>query len=84
MVLNQIKSVIDVDPFFMFDPKTSSQHKKYTPFNLIICHSITGNGVQILSIDNLPAELAVESSKHFSSCLIPIIKDLVNRCKDMY
>jgi alpha-aminoadipic semialdehyde synthase len=31
-----------------------------------------------MSIDNLPAELAVESSQHFSKCLLPLITEMLD------
>lgn len=36
-----------------------------------------GEGVQIMSIDNLPTELPLEASKYFSENLLPYVKLLV-------
>ena len=58
-------STIDA-PFYMYDPITDK------------CHDdLTGRGVQIMSIDNLPAEFALEASEHFGRSLIPFVTDLV-------
>jgi alpha-aminoadipic semialdehyde synthase len=58
-------STID-EPFFMYDPIGQTQHDR-----------VDGPGVQIMSIDNLPAELPLEASNHFSRCLAPFMHDLV-------
>lgn len=52
-----------------------------TIISLIKFHNLTlyrmnGPGFPILSIDNLPAELPLEASKHFSERLYPFIRDL--------
>lgn len=47
-------------PFFMYDPVTETESE-----------DPQASGVQIMSIDNLPCELALESSKFFSTALFP-------------
>ncbi|KAI8872471.1 hypothetical protein GQ42DRAFT_174340 [Ramicandelaber brevisporus] len=54
-------------PFFYMDAINGKQHL-----------DVEGKGVQIMSIDNLPTELPLESSQHFSSSLRPFIKEIVN------
>ncbi|KAJ3386881.1 hypothetical protein HDU92_002229 [Lobulomyces angularis] len=54
------------EPFFYYNPKTQKNSS-----------DITSEGIQILSVDNLPTELPLESSWHFSSTLLPWIKELL-------
>jgi alpha-aminoadipic semialdehyde synthase len=51
-------------PFFNYDPLTNTE-------------SQDGAGVQIMSIDNLPCELALESSEFFSTALFPHVLNMV-------
>lgn len=44
---------------------------------IYICHSAEGDGIQIMGIDILPAELPIESSSFFSQSLYPYVKELV-------
>ncbi|KAI8803017.1 Saccharopine dehydrogenase-domain-containing protein [Cladochytrium replicatum] len=54
-------------PFFMYDPMTDSVH--YNP---------EGNGVQIMSIDNLPTEMPLEASEYFSNALFPFVREMIH------
>jgi alpha-aminoadipic semialdehyde synthase len=38
-----------------------------------------GDQIQVMSIDNLPTQLPVDSSQHFSACLVPILKVVTDR-----
>ncbi|KAI9017090.1 Saccharopine dehydrogenase-domain-containing protein [Gaertneriomyces semiglobifer] len=58
-------STID-NPFFMYDPLKDTVH-----------NNMEGNGVQIMSIDNLPTELPLEASEYFSNALFPFVSQLV-------
>ncbi|KNC80786.1 hypothetical protein SARC_06865 [Sphaeroforma arctica JP610] len=51
------------DPFYIYNPTTGKQHK-----------DMTKEGVLIMSVDNLPAELPMEASSHFGSQLLPYIQ----------
>ncbi|KAI9164371.1 hypothetical protein H9P43_008210 [Blastocladiella emersonii ATCC 22665] len=53
------------DPWFMYNPATGKEHK-----------DIGGEGIQIMSVDILPAELPLESSQYFGDKLLPYLKDL--------
>lgn len=58
-------STID-EPFFTYDPVKRTYGSK-----------AEDEGVLILSIDNLPAELPLDASNHFSEKLYPLLSDLV-------
>jgi alpha-aminoadipic semialdehyde synthase len=58
-------STID-NPFFMYDPKTNKTHS-----------DPDGQGIQIMSIDNLPSEMPLEASEYFSESLYPFVSELV-------
>eukprot|EP01134_Creolimax_fragrantissima_P007426 CFRG7426T1 len=51
------------DPFFVYNAATGTKHK-----------DMTGDGVLIMSVDNLPAELPMEASSHFGGQLLPYIQ----------
>ncbi|ORZ38257.1 Saccharopine dehydrogenase-domain-containing protein [Catenaria anguillulae PL171] len=53
------------DPWFMYNPSTHTEHK-----------NIDGEGIQIMSVDILPAELPLESSQYFGDKLLPYLKDM--------
>jgi alpha-aminoadipic semialdehyde synthase len=36
-------------------------------------------GTQVLAVDNLPTELPIEASEHFSQALFPIVKEMVSQ-----
>ncbi|KAG2222858.1 hypothetical protein INT45_000473 [Circinella minor] len=55
------------DGFYYYDAINGVEHK-----------NVEGEGIQIMGIDILPAELANDSSKHFSDVLYPHIKDLIH------
>lgn len=57
-------STID-DPFYMYDPITGEMHD-----------DVEKQGIQIMSIDNLPTEMPLEASEYFSDALIPIISEM--------
>ena len=73
-------STID-DPFFFYDPATGKQHKRYPRpmqyFHLMFSR-IDGPGVQVMSIDNLPAELPMEASNYFGQKLYPFVQELAS------
>ncbi|KAJ3373400.1 hypothetical protein GGF31_000833 [Allomyces arbusculus] len=56
------------DPWFMYDPLTGSEHK-----------DPDGEGVQIMSVDILPSELPLESSKYFGDKLLPYLKQMAKQ-----
>ncbi|KAI8900382.1 Saccharopine dehydrogenase-domain-containing protein [Globomyces pollinis-pini] len=58
-------STID-DPFFMYDPIKNETHS-----------NLEGNGIQIMSIDNLPTEMPLEASEFFSESLYPVVAEMV-------
>ena len=58
-------STID-DPYYMYDPITEENHD-----------NLEGRGIQIMSIDNLPTEMPLESSEFFSEALYPTVAKLV-------
>lgn len=63
-------STIDT-PFFLLDPHNFTETH--------ITDSQPGDGkIMMMTVDNLPAELAHESSNHFSEALSPLIKDMIN------
>jgi len=55
------------NPVFVFDP---IEEKAYDGFE--------GRGVSVMAIDNLPAEISLESSIFFSQSLKPLIPSLIN------
>ncbi|KAI9193475.1 Saccharopine dehydrogenase-domain-containing protein [Polychytrium aggregatum] len=58
-------STID-HPFFMYDPIEKKSH-----------HEVEGDGMIIMSIDNLPTEMPLEASAYFSDSLLPFVKELI-------
>lgn len=69
--LEFVKRASTIDsPFFLLDPQTLKESQ--------ITESQPGDGkIYLMTVDNLPAELAHESSNHFSEALSPLIKDLI-------
>ncbi|KAI9244018.1 alpha-aminoadipic semialdehyde synthase [Phascolomyces articulosus] len=55
------------DGFYYYDAVNEIEHK-----------NVEEEGIQIMGIDILPAELASDSSKHFSNVLYPHIKKLIH------
>ena len=53
-------------PFFSWSPITNTA-----------VDEITEDSVAVMGVDILPTELSVESSKHFSEALLPLLKQLV-------
>ena len=47
-------------------------------FHVIYLISLSGNGIIMMIIDNLPAQLPRESTDYFGSRLLPFITDLVS------
>ena len=43
----------------------------------VLCISIAGNGIVLMSIDNLPAQLPREATDYFGSRLYPFLPDMV-------
>ncbi|KAI9317684.1 Saccharopine dehydrogenase-domain-containing protein [Dichotomocladium elegans] len=64
-------STVIEDPFYYYDAVNKVEHK-----------DVEKDGIQIMGIDILPAELPVESSEHFSDVLYPHIKDLIHPTSD--
>jgi alpha-aminoadipic semialdehyde synthase len=64
-------------PFFSWNPLTNE-----------VTDEITSDGVAVMGVDILPTEISVESSKHFSESLMPLLKQLIindyNKDDDMY
>ncbi|KAJ1649715.1 hypothetical protein IWQ61_009285 [Dispira simplex] len=58
-------STID-HPFYYVDAVQGKEHQ-----------DDTRPGVQILGVENLPAELPLDSSRHFSGALMPLIPDII-------
>ena len=56
-------------PFFTFDPNTGES-----------AEGLTGAGVSVLSVDNLPAELPEESTRHFGKALLRFLPPLAAAC----
>ncbi len=50
------------DPVYLYEPDRGLTHS-----------GVTGRGVVVLAVDNLPAELPRESSAHFSGTLLPFV-----------
>ena len=42
-----------------------------------VCVSISGNGILLMSIDNLPAQLPREATDYFGNRLFPFISEMV-------
>ena len=47
-------------------------------FHVIYLISLSGNGIIMMIIDNLPAQLPREATDYFGSRLLPFITDLVS------
>ncbi|KAI9351101.1 Saccharopine dehydrogenase-domain-containing protein [Zopfochytrium polystomum] len=52
-------------PFFMYDPISGKTHD-----------DTEGEGIQIMSIDNLPTEMPLEASEYFGDALFPFVVQL--------
>lgn len=62
-----VKHATTIDkPFFIYNPLTGKNSE-----------NIEDDGILINSVDNLPAELPLEASAHFSSSLFPYVTELV-------
>ena len=46
--------------------------------SFFVLTSLSGNGIVMMSIDNLPAQLPREATDYFGSRLLPYISDLVS------
>ncbi|MEA3397423.1 MAG: hypothetical protein U9R05_08180, partial [Chloroflexota bacterium] len=53
------------NPIYVYNPRTGQTRDGYH-----------GAGVVVLAVDNLPCELPIESSTHFSNTLLPFIPEL--------
>ncbi|PVU91915.1 hypothetical protein BB559_003931 [Furculomyces boomerangus] len=60
------KSSAIESPFFYYDGIKNRYHE-----------DISGKGVQIISIDNLPTELPAEASSNFAEMLYPFVEEMV-------
>jgi alpha-aminoadipic semialdehyde synthase len=61
-----IKATSQAQPVFVFDPLSGDATDGYK-----------GRGVVIMAVDNLPAEIPLESSVFFSQALLPLVPDIV-------
>ncbi len=61
------KTTISDNPAYVYNPKSD-----------LITDGIDGDGIVILAVDNLPAELSRDSSAAFSKALWPFISDIVD------
>lgn len=59
------KATLSDNPVFIYNPKTNS-----------IQDGFEGDGIALMTVDNLPAEIPVESSEWFSKSLMPLIPKL--------
>ena len=59
------KAALSGDPVFVYDPLSNS-----------IQDGFEGNGIALMTVDNLPAEIPVESSEWFSKSLMPLVPKL--------
>ena len=63
------------DPFYYYDAVNDKMHSR----------PMANSDLQVMSIDNLPAQFPRDASEYFSTCLSPIIHKLVKgakRCSD--
>ncbi len=60
------KSTTPGDPVFVYNPIRND-----------IIEGVSGSGVAVIAVDNLPCELPRESSEEFSKSLIPLVADIV-------
>jgi alpha-aminoadipic semialdehyde synthase len=71
---------VDVNGAIEFTEKTTNPGEPvfvYNPIREDIIEGFAGDGVVVMSVDNLPCELPLESSKSFSESLMPFIPDIV-------
>lgn len=59
------KATLSDNPVFVYNPKTNS-----------IVDGFEGEGTALMTVDNLPAEIPVESSEWFSKSLMPLVPKL--------
>jgi alpha-aminoadipic semialdehyde synthase len=62
-----VKATSPAQPVFVFDPLEGKAVDGYE-----------GRGVVIMAVDNLPAEIPLESSSFFSQSLIPLVPSIAN------
>ncbi len=71
----------DIDGSFICTQKASSIDSpsfNYDPLTASMTDGISWSGVTVMSIDNLPCELSVDSSEHFSTILEEYMPHLMN------
>ena len=71
---------VDINGAIEFNVKTTDPSEPvfvYNPIREDIIEGFAGDGVVIMSVDNLPCELPRESSRSFSESLMPFIPDIV-------
>jgi len=71
---------VDINGAIEFTEKTTSPDSPvfvYNPLTDKITDGFTGEGVVVLAVDNLPCELAYESSRYFSETLLRFIPDII-------
>lgn len=54
-------------PFYSYNPETGEEESK-----------VTGNGILMLGVDNLPSELPRDASQHFGDGLLPLLPPLLS------
>lgn len=59
------KATMSDNPVFIYNPKTNT-----------IKDGFEGDGIALMTVDNLPAEIPVESSEWFSKSLMPLVPKL--------
>lgn len=59
------KATLSDNPVFIYNPQTDS-----------IIDGFDGEGIALMTVDNLPAEIPVESSEWFSKSLMPLVPKL--------
>jgi len=60
-----VRATSSGDPIYVYDPLTGQT-----------CDGHKGHGAVVLAVDNLPCELPRESSTHFSTSLMPFVREI--------
>ena len=71
---------VDINGAIEFNVKTTDPGEPvfvYNPIREDIIEGFAGDGLVVMSVDNLPCELPMESSRSFSESLMPFIPDIV-------
>lgn len=59
-------------------PQPDNPCFNYDPIEGVVHDGVVGGGPVVMSVDNLPCEIPVESSAHFSTALKPMLPDLAD------